>query len=180
MTKYNITISCKEKKTLKQIFQFLALQYQAEIKKLQTPLYFNQKKTKIKKITVLKSPHVYKTAQRHFEYRIYSTKLQIQSYRPKKYFFMLKKLQNHVFPEVKITINKRVNHKNTHSLLKNKFFVPNNYKIGFITTMYNSHQNLKFKYKNNINIYRNNFASLNKKTFRKMIDYIQVFDHYGN
>ena len=178
MTKYDIKLYCKDKKTLKKIFKFLSLQYNTEIKKLQTPLYFNQKKTKIKKITVLKSPHVNKSAQRHFEYRIYSIKIQVCSYKPQKYLFVLKKLQNYIFPEVKITIKQKINQKNNQKLIENNFLNPDNYRTELKLPVDNQQQ--KLKYKKNMSSKKRNYFNLNNKFFEKTVLYIKMFDYYGN
>lgn len=173
MTKYNIILYCKDKLTLRKIFRFLSLRYNTELKKVQTPLYFSQKKIKIKKITVLKSPHVNKTAQTHFEHRIYSIELQVYSYKPQRYLFILKKIQNSIFPEIRIKIKQK-----TQKLIENKFFNPDNYKTGFVEYNYNKQQRLKYK-KNKSTKALSPF-SVNKKLLEKALLYIKMFDQYGN
>ena len=51
-------------------------------------------------ITVLKSPHVNKTAQEQFEYRTYCKEIVISSVKPGKLLFTLKKIKSYSFPGI--------------------------------------------------------------------------------
>ena len=90
----------------------------------------HKKLTKKTKFSVLKSPHVNKTAQEQFEYRIYRTKL--KCFVPQMFLFLifLKKLKFNLFSDIdfKITILRNTNTLNTLTL--NRFNV-NNYMIDF-------------------------------------------------
>jgi ribosomal protein S10 len=102
MTKYNLTIYSKNKNSINYFLQFLQNSINKQnfqvIKKL-------LKKKKIQnKLSILKSPHVNKTAQEHFEYRNYSIKISCNSWDIKKYFFILKKIKNQLFPDIHIKI----------------------------------------------------------------------------
>lgn len=177
MTKYKMTFECKDKKTLQKFFVFLSTKYKTKLLKLQTPLTFQRKKTKIKRITVLKSPHVNKTAQRHFEYRIYSIVIQIYSSKPQKYLFILKKIQNHLFPEVKIKITQIGNKRNSLDFVKNRFLNPNIYETGLNTNLLFKTQKLDYKKnKKRESSFLNHF---NQKILKSTLSYILTFDKYG-
>ena len=68
-------------------------------KNKQINLYILQKifskKKKIKKFAILKSPHIYKSAQEQFEYRIYSKKILINSFKPSIFLLVLKKIKSY-------------------------------------------------------------------------------------
>jgi len=177
MTKYKITFECKDKKTLQNFFVFLSTRYHTKFIKLQAPITFQKKKTKIKKITVLKSPHVNKTAQRHFEYRIYSIQIQVYSSKPQRYLFVLKKIQNYLFPEVKIKITQIIDKKNTKNFVGNKFLNPNIYRMVFNTNLYTKTQKLYYKAnknKKNLSLYH-----WNQKILKSTLAYILTFNKYG-
>ena len=55
--------------------------------------------------TILKSPHVNKTAQDQFEFVIFSTKIDLHSFKISKFLLILKKINLKLFPDVKIKIN---------------------------------------------------------------------------
>lgn len=56
-------------------------------------------KQQIKKfVTVLKSPHVNKTAQEQFEFRIFNRKLFVNPLKSAKFLHLLKKSRTEVFP----------------------------------------------------------------------------------
>ena len=66
----------------------------------------NYQQTKLKRVfTVLKSPHVNKTAQEQFEYNILSKKLEFYTFRLFKLIIILQKLQNELFPDVQTKIH---------------------------------------------------------------------------
>ncbi len=100
MTKYQIKLYSKERKFIN---NFLKI-----IKK--NLIFFNihNKKTKKKKITVLKSPHVNKKAQEQFESRIYSIKLNFMFSESKKYIILLKKIKNFLLPGITIKVVKKI------------------------------------------------------------------------
>jgi small subunit ribosomal protein S10 len=79
-----------------------SLKVQAEVLKLQTKL--KSVKTKQKRFTVLKSPHVHKKAREQLELTTYTTMLQIDGsiIETKKF---LKNLQNKQIEDIKYTIS---------------------------------------------------------------------------
>ena len=94
-----INISSKSKESLKLFLLFLAKLNNENL----TVEYFPKKKVK-KVITVLKSPHVNKSAQEQFEFRIHTKKLSINSLQHLKFVYFLKKIQNTIFPFIKIKL----------------------------------------------------------------------------
>ena len=81
---------------------------------------FQLKNTK-KIFTVLKSPHVNKTAQTQLEYRVYKKQLTIFSNIPFKVLFFLKYVHENSFADVAVKLKLNTNFKN---ITKN--FSPNN------------------------------------------------------
>jgi ribosomal protein S10 len=76
--------------------------------------------------TILKSPHIYKTAQEQIEYRRFSKQIIIFSFQILKYIILLKKIQTKLFPDIEIQIKFLVN----NIIIKKKKLTvinPNNY-----------------------------------------------------
>lgn len=74
---------------------------------LNIKLFLNnvKKPKKITKFTVLKSPHVNKTAQEQFEFNFYFRKINLYSFQIFKFLVILKQINCMLFPDVKIKIN---------------------------------------------------------------------------
>lgn len=128
---------------------------------------FQQKKRK-KKLTLLKSPHVNKTAQEQFEYRIFSKQISMYLDKHLKSLVLLKKLKTDLFPDVKIKVIFPINHSNTEKLRTN-ILNPNNFKGNF-------YGNIKCKNDKSISIEktRNDVTSLVQKS-QKILRVIDVF-----
>jgi hypothetical protein len=96
---FYLKISCKDKRVLKKFLHFFT-----KVESL--PLFFKSfpKREKRKFVTVLKSPHVNKTAQEQFEYRFYSKHFLIRSFKPLTFFLLLKKLKDLSFPGLNIEV----------------------------------------------------------------------------
>ena len=115
MSKYSLTISSKNKDSINQILKFFN-----NNKKQNSQIYtklFRQKKVK-EKISVLKSPHVNKTAQEQFKYIHYYITITFSTSELKKELFILKKIKNQLFPDLKIIITGFYKEKNLFFLLK--------------------------------------------------------------
>lgn len=105
----NIYISSKNLASLKLFTSFIIklvnnkkLTSKSLIKK------FQQKKEK-KIFTVLKSPHVNKTAQTQFEYRLYNKQFTIFTDVPLKIIFFLKYFQENIFSDTKLKLKFKTN-----------------------------------------------------------------------
>lgn len=105
MTKYEIEIGSKRKESFYPFFK-LTLEPSVKLKKTQETLSFLRKKTQIKKITVLKSPHVNKKAQEQFQFVIHKNRMKYFSWENKKNTMFLKKIKNSILPSLKIKIEK--------------------------------------------------------------------------
>lgn len=103
MTKHRIKLYSKDKKSLHYFLRFL--KHSTKTQNFQ--LFFNllRKEKRKKKITILKSPHVNKTAQEQFQYTVHSVEVSCYSWEIKKYLILLKKIKNQLFPDVKIRID---------------------------------------------------------------------------
>lgn len=169
MTKYDIIFSSKSKKSLNSLLKFL--NYSLKIQNLKTPLNYLKKKKTVKKITVLKSPHVNKTAQEQFEYNIYSIRVSFYLYRTKKYLVILKKIKNKLFPDVLIKINMENSKKSKHNLIKN-VLNPNHFKLNLDKFNLVNQKSKKNSLKNSMYI---NNTNLLKKTSH----YLSLLNCYG-
>ena len=89
----------KDKQTLKKFTDFLI---KLEILILNLKCFSKQKKRKF--ITVLKSPHVNKTAQEQYEFRFYSKEFVINSFNPLIILYFLKKIKTISFTGIRLEI----------------------------------------------------------------------------
>ncbi len=92
-------VSSKDSKVLEKFFQFLL-----KLETFPTVLKYIPKQKRKKFITILKSPHVNKTAQEQFEFRFYTKQFVIDSLKPLKFFLILKKIKNLSFPGIKLEV----------------------------------------------------------------------------
>lgn len=107
MTKYRMTLRSKQKKTINNFLKLFD-PTNNETHNLQLILNSVKKKKKKKnKIAVLKSPHVNKKAQKHFQLITYITTLKLFLGDTKKNMILLKKIKNQLFPDLDIKIEKK-------------------------------------------------------------------------
>ena len=144
---FYISASSKDKKVLEKFSFFLS-----KIEKSTLILKYFSKQKKRKFVTILKSPHVNKTAQEQFEFRYYKKRFLINSFRPLTFIFFLKKMKNTSFSGLDLTIKSMLkeNEKNDHFL---KLTNPDNFILNDKAS--ESFKNVKVK------------------------KYIQLFDCYG-
>jgi len=153
---FYIKASSKDKKVLKKFSWFLS--------KLETSTFILKcfsKQKKRKFITILKSPHVNKTAQEQFEFRFYNKSFLINSFQPLTFLFILKKIKNLSFSGLNLEVKSLLEHneKNKNFL---KLISPDNLTI-----------NIKHGWDNQK---LNNKSSPQNPLLKK---YIQLFDCYG-
>ena len=166
-----IKLYSKDKESLKQFKNFLE-----NINKKWKNFTFNVKnnKKKRKKITVLKSPHVNKKAQTQFQSIIYSANIKYFSLETKKNYIILKKIKNHLFPDIKIQIEQNISGKKLQ-FNKNKLFLPK--------TLYYFQETKTFFNKRN---QKKSLLTINKQTKKKKVllsktlQFLKVLDNYGN
>lgn len=106
------------------------------LNRLTNSVTYQQKPVKKKIITVLKSPHVNKTAQETFEFKYHRKMLKIFSSRPALFLIILKKIKETFFSELDLKIHFVFNRKIEKNKLKhtfniNLYYLENN-KIKFI------------------------------------------------
>lgn len=155
---FYLKISCKNKRLLKKFLCFLN-----KIELLSIFLKPFPKHRKRQFVTVLKSPHVNKTAQEQFEYRIYSKHFLIRSFKPLTFILLLKKLKNLSFPSINIEI-KGVFEKDKTKKYALQVISPDNLAL-------KNFCNYKVKLISSAKIFDANFLFCKK--------YIQLFDLYG-
>jgi Ribosomal protein S10p/S20e len=130
---------------------------------------------KRKFITVLKSPHVNKTAQEQFEYRFYSKHFLIYSFKPLTLFLLLKKLKNVSFPGVNLKIKGLFERTKTNKHLLN-IINPDNIVLIHFSKTYVSKQRFKISKRARITKIISQNSKANSLLSKK---YIQLFDLYG-
>ena len=86
---FHIKVSAKDKKVLENFGQFIS-NFQLTSNSVQSLSKRNLRKF----ITILKSPHVNKTAQEQFEFRVHSKEFRVSSFKPLTLFLILKKINN--------------------------------------------------------------------------------------
>src|SRR6476660_9100922 len=122
MKHYQLTITSKNKKSIENCFLFF---FNNANKK-------NLKKKKKKTIlTILKSPHVNKSAQEQFEFKLFSKQLSLYSQKNFQILFFLKKIKIYLFPDVKMKI-KFILNKNLSEKIKVHIFNPTNFKLNVL------------------------------------------------
>ena len=125
MKKYCLKIVSKNEKSLKKFLYIFFKHLQTKLNILQKPITSHNNR---KIITLLKSPHVNKTAQEQFEVRIFSSKILVTSNCLEKDFIFLKKVLSELFQDISIHLElvaeKVINKKNKQLLL-----YPNNFRL---------------------------------------------------
>lgn len=110
----NIYIYSKNKVSLIKYLEFLNLYLNKDKLNFKNIILTFKKQTKTTIFTVLKSPHVNKTAQTHFENRVYRTQLTIYSNNYLKLIYFIKYFSENNFSDIKIKIkvikNKNIKH----------------------------------------------------------------------
>lgn len=99
---FNITFTSKNKKSLTQ-FIFFLLKYLN--KNLNFYLKLNYKPLKKKVLTILKSPHVNKSAQEQFEFITFKYNLMFFIEKYFKFLVIIKKIKKKLFSDIKMKIN---------------------------------------------------------------------------
>lgn len=125
MKQYSLKILSKNEKSLKTFLSFFSNNLKNKfniIQKLTTPR--NSKKV----ITLLKSPHVNKIAQEHFETRIFTIHMQLKSFYLERNLIFLKKNLNKLFQDISINL-KCITNKNLNVEDKLLIFYPDNFKL---------------------------------------------------
>ena len=158
MKQYYLTITSKTEESLK---NFLVCLKNPNINYNVISRQF-KKKTKKQKFSILKSPHVYKTAQEQFESRFFTSQINFYSNDTFKSLIFLKKIKNNLFPNIKIKIKFSTN-KTLSRKVDKQIFNPNNFKLNVLQ------KNLKRRK-----------IRKNKETNYKKVEFLlKLFDTYG-
>jgi ribosomal protein S10 len=121
-----IDISSKNYKSLNSFLEFFCNEKLIHKLNLSISKTKVQKSKKKKVFTILKSPHVNKTAQEQFEYRIYKKRLKCFVPQIMLFFIFFKKIRFNLFSDLNFKIKLISNFKVEKKKFKNKFNV-NNY-----------------------------------------------------
>jgi ribosomal protein S10 len=136
MKQYYLKIESKNEKSLKHFLLFLFKHLKTKFNIIQKP---SIAKTNRKVITFLKSPHVNKTAQDHFETHLFIKKILVKSSSLRKTIVFSKKVVARLFQDISIKLelftSNQINKQNNLSLfnlnqskLSNKNFSETNFK----------------------------------------------------
>ena len=161
---FYLKVSCKDKKILEKFTRVFT-----KIKSL--PIFIKPfpKHEKRKFVTILKSPHVNKTAQEQFEYRFFSKHFLVFSIKPQIFFLLLKKLKNLSFSGIKLEV-KGVFEKNITNKYILKLVNPDNIVL---QKSYLAQKGFKKDKTTN----KTSKVSISDSDLSKK--YIQLFDSYG-
>lgn len=100
----NFTIKSKNKNSLTKFNKaFRRVLINKKLSILKKTVFFQKKGTK-KVFTILKSPHVNKTAQEQFQFNLFVKNLRIKSFKIVRILVILKKIQSVCFADVQIKI----------------------------------------------------------------------------
>lgn len=167
MTNYKlIKLYSKDKKSLKQFNTFFK---KINEKWKNITFSLTHKKRKRQKITILKSPHVNKKAQTQYQSITYSMYIKCLFLDRKKNYILLKKIKNHLFPDVQIKIEQNVCEKKA-KLISTKLFSPKKtyyYSNEKTDTFLNTQKLLTF------NMQR-------KPILKETLHFLKVLDNYGH
>ena len=135
---FYIKVSSKHSENLKEFLLFI---YKFKNNNLVIK-YFPKQKIK-KFVTVLKSPHVYKSAQEQFEFRIHTKNLSVSLEQHFKFLYFLKKIQNNIFPFINLKTKSVFDNKTIELDLRSNRSNPNRMNIKFFNNIIK--KNSKFK-----------------------------------
>lgn len=125
MKQYSLQISSKNEKSLQSFLHFFFNHLKTKFNIVQKLTTINNSK---KVITLLKSPHVNKTAQEQFEIRIFTKQIQTRSFYSEKNLVFLRKILNRLFQDISFNLE-FVTNINASYKTKLLVFYPDNFKL---------------------------------------------------
>lgn len=168
MISINLFIKTKNKNSLKKFIYFLRKNVYKNFNSIN--FYYPKKKNK-SIITLLKSPHVNKTAQEQFEFKYFSIKLKIITTQAFKFLIFLKNIKNLLFADIQIKTKFNCNSKDQFMLKKKILNLDNSTFKYFIKQKKNivnkNFQNTKLLIKK---FYKNNTKYSTSINLLKLID----------
>lgn len=127
MQRYYLKIVSKNEKSLDHFSHFFHRHLKTKFNIIQRPILTRNKR---KIITLLKSPHVNKTAQEHFEIRIFSKHFCVELFYSQKTLIILKKILDKLFQDISIRLE-FITDLSSQQKNNKLIFHPNNYKLFF-------------------------------------------------
>jgi ribosomal protein S10 len=101
MKQYCLKITSKNEKSIKKFLQFFSAYLNSKFNVIRKSIVSrNNKKT----VTLLKSPHVNKTAQEHFEVRLFTKKMLVKGVYLRKNLIFFKKVFDKLFQDIYIQL----------------------------------------------------------------------------
>lgn len=171
MITVDLFIKTKNKNSLKKFLYFLKKNVNKNFSAIN---FFFPKKNNKKVITLLKSPHVNKTAQEQFEIKSFSIRLKVVTTQAFKFLIFFKKIKNFAFADIKVKTKFNFNLKK-QLILKKKFLYTTNFPLKFffkqkkIENMKQSNLTKKL-IKKNYSLKNNNYVFIKKSL--KLIDFL--------
>ena len=168
MTNYKIKLYSKDKKSFNNLFKFIT-QASFKFKSFPIILKISKKKKKIKKLTILKSPHVNKKAQEQYQIVTHTNQMSCLTWDEKKNSVFLKHLKNHIFPGIKIHISRVDNKHLTKKLLSNTQDKMKNKTFFIILNLQNEKK-----------LFKKNHSVKSLKLLKKMQNTLKLLDNCGH
>ena len=112
---YHLTIISKDKKSIEKSIKYLTKNLKLLKLNLITKTTF--KKSRIKRMSILKSPHVNKKAQEQFEFKLFLIRLTIETTQNFKILTLIKKIKNITFSNLQVKVNTIIKRKSKKYLL---------------------------------------------------------------
>lgn len=132
-----------------------------------------KKNNKKKVITVLKSPHVNKSAQEQFEFRTFSVQFSLFFYGISTDIVVLKNIKAKLFPDVKLRLKFSLINKNTW---KTKLFDFHNWSLNFLGVIYSTQLLRSKKLKD---FQRILYSTKKHALIKKTTNFLKLLDCYG-
>jgi ribosomal protein S10 len=145
----NIKIESKNQNSIKNFLRFFKETNHYNFITVQKNFSKKEKKTFL---SILKSPHVNKSAQEQFEVRTNSSQIKIQTAQPFNFLILFKKIKVNLFPDINIKL-KLLFHKKAQLFMKQKCFNIDNFQFKHFSknkNKKNKSKNLKFYSNNNL------------------------------
>ena len=111
----NIVIESKNKKSIQRFIEFLTKK--TKYFKFNLIKKFVSKRFNLKKMSILKSPHVNKKAQEQFELKMFRFKIILKTIPYFRFLTFIKKIKNLIFSEIKLKLKLDFNQKDVKKKL---------------------------------------------------------------
>ena len=132
-----------------------------------------KKNNKKKVITVLKSPHVNKSAQEQFEFRTFSVQLSLLFHGISTDIVILKNIKAKLFPDVKLRLKFSLKNRNTWKI---RLFDFHNWSLDFLKKTYST----QFLYSKKLKIFqKRSYLTKTHGLIKKTTNFLKLLDCYG-